>query len=115
MGNGENRATRPRGTRRLIAALKLVLTAVILAFVGRHVVGTWRDLAAHGQRPRFDPAWLAAGAGLYVAGLAVLGAYFARVLGAGAATPIGPVAALKAYLVSHLGKYVPGKAMVVVM
>ena len=30
-------------------------------------------------------------------------------------TPLGLAAAIRAYLISHLGKYVPGKAMVVVM
>jgi hypothetical protein len=31
------------------------------------------------------------------------------------ATPVGAAVAVRAYLISHLGKYVPGKAMVVVM
>src|SRR5262249_17170481 len=51
---------------------------------------------------------------LYLAGLAACGAYYGAILRA-SATPVGTPAALRAYLISHLGKYVPGKAMVVVM
>ncbi len=51
---------------------------------------------------------------LYLARLAAFGVFFWRVLKAGA-TPTTLPPALRAYLISHLGKYVPGKAMVVVM
>ena len=43
-----------------------------------------------------------------------MGVFYERILQA-SATPVRLVPALRAYLVSHLGKYVPGKAMVVVM
>ena len=51
---------------------------------------------------------------LYLAGLSACGRFFERILHAGA-TPVGLVPALRAYVVSHLGKYVPGKAMVVIV
>jgi hypothetical protein len=51
---------------------------------------------------------------LYVAGLVCCGRFYEQVLRA-SPTPIGLLPAVRAYLISHLGKYVPGKAMVVVM
>jgi glycosyltransferase 2 family protein len=95
-------------------ALKGVLAALVLWAVGRHVARTWRDLREHGETLRVEPAWIALAVLLYLAGLSACGAFFARVLRAGP-TPIGTLPALRAYLISHLGKYVPGKAMVVLM
>jgi hypothetical protein len=51
---------------------------------------------------------------LYLAGLAAYGRFFERILQA-SGTPVRLGPALRAYLISHLGKYVPGKAMVVVV
>ncbi|WP_435015778.1 lysylphosphatidylglycerol synthase domain-containing protein [Tundrisphaera sp. TA3] len=95
-------------------ALKLVLTGLVFWFAGRHIARTWHDLRARGEAPRIDAAWAALAVALYVAGLAAFGAYFWRVVHA-SASPVGAWAAIRAYLISHLGKYVPGKAMVVVM
>ncbi len=103
-----------RATLRSI--LKAALTVLVLLFVGRHVVRTWRDLQGRGQSIRVDGAWFAGSMALYGLGLCGFGAYFWKVLDAGAgASSIGLAPALRAYLVSHLGKYVPGKALVVVM
>jgi uncharacterized membrane protein YbhN (UPF0104 family) len=105
---------RPRWKRTTIAAVKAVVAAVVLWAVGRHVLHTWNDLADHRVTPRFEPAWLAASGLLYLAGLSAFGVFYERILQA-SGTPIRLVPALRAYLVSHLGKYVPGKAMVVIM
>lgn len=99
---------------RIKLAIKAVLTVVVLAFVGRHVLGTWRDLAGSGRSLRIEPAWVVVSGLLYVLGLVAYGVYFWRVLAAGP-TPTALLPAMRAYLISHLGKYVPGKAMVVVM
>ncbi len=95
-------------------ALKVVLAVTVLAFVGLHVRRTWADLLERGRMPRLDLAWVAASVGLYLAGLVAFGVFFWRVLAAGP-TPTRLYPALRAYLLSHLGKYVPGKAMVVVI
>jgi glycosyltransferase 2 family protein len=95
-------------------AIKLVLAAAVLVAVGRHVARTARELREQGRSVQIDPAWAAIGMALYVVGLAACGLYFGRVLRA-SATPVGYVPALRAYYISHLGKYVPGKAWVVVM
>jgi uncharacterized membrane protein YbhN (UPF0104 family) len=99
---------------RLKLAIKLVLTALVLAFVARHVARTWSDLRAKGETIRIDPGWFGLAVVLYVAGLCLFGAYFWRVMAA-SSTPTPFVPSLRAYLISHLGKYVPGKAMVVVI
>ena len=95
-------------------AVKAVIAVVVLWAVGRHVARTWRDLHAHGESPHVEPAWVVAGGLLYLAGLALCGVFYARVLQA-SRSPITTASAVRAYLISHLGKYVPGKAMVVVM
>jgi hypothetical protein len=105
---------RPPWKRYAKLAVKAAVAVVVLAAVGRHVGRTWRDLNAHGGSLRVDPAWLAVGGLLYLAGLSACGVFYARVLQS-SATPVGTAAAVRAYLISHLGKYVPGKAMVVVM
>jgi uncharacterized membrane protein YbhN (UPF0104 family) len=63
---------------------------------------------------RVEPAWVVLGGLLYLAGLSACGVFFARIMTA-SPTPVSPWASVRAYLISHLGKYVPGKAMVVVM
>ncbi len=105
---------RPRWRRLTIAAVKAAVAAVVLWAVGRHVMRTWNDLDDRRIALRFEPIWLVGSGLLYVAGLSAYGRFFERILHA-SPTPVGLVPALRAYLVSHLGKYVPGKAMVVVV
>jgi hypothetical protein len=106
--------SRPRWKRMTIAAVKAAVAVVVLWAVGRHVLRTWNDLADHRLTLRFEPAWLVASGLLYLAGLSACGMFYELILRA-SATPVRLGPALRAYLVSHLGKYVPGKAMVVVM
>ena len=96
------------------AALTVVIAVVVIVAVGGYVHKTWKDFRQNGQSLRIDVGWIAAGAGLYLIGLVGFGIVFGRVMAASAG-PIGYGAALRAYLISHLGKYVPGKAMVVVI
>jgi hypothetical protein len=105
---------RPRWKRTTIAAVKAAVAVLVLWAVGRHVLRTWNELSDHRLTLRFEPAWLAASGLLYLAGLSAYGVFYELILRA-SATPVRLVPALRAYLVSHLGKYVPGKAMVVVM
>lgn len=110
---GRGRARHP-ARRKWILALKLVVAVLVVLAVGRHVVKTWRDLHSGGRALHFDLGYLALAIGLYLAGLCVFGVFFWRILAA-SATPVGLLAAIRAYLISHLGKYVPGKAMVVLI
>jgi glycosyltransferase 2 family protein len=108
------RASRRPWNARATLALKTVLGLIVLFAVGRHIVQTWGKLHDQGQTLRIDPAWLGLGMILYLIGLCPFGVFFGRVMNA-SPTPVRWFPALRAYLISHLGKYVPGKAMVVVM
>jgi hypothetical protein len=98
----------------MIAAVKAAVAIVVLWAVGRHVLRVWHDLGDRGIKLRFEPLWLVGSGLLYLAGLSAYGRFYERILHASPA-PIGLAPALRAYLVSHLAKYVPGKAMVVVV
>jgi hypothetical protein len=105
---------RPRWKRTAIVAVKVAVAVLVVAAVGRHVARTWGDLSRHHATLHVEPGWIAVSVVLYLLGLSACGAYFGRVMDAGP-TPVRRDAALRAYLISHLGKYVPGKAMVVVL
>jgi uncharacterized membrane protein YbhN (UPF0104 family) len=106
--------SRPRWKREATIAVKAVLAVLVLWAVGRHVARTWRDFREHGETLHVAPGWVALAVVVYIAGLAACGIFYGQVM-RNSPTPVGYVAALRAYLISHLGKYVPGKAMVVVM
>jgi glycosyltransferase 2 family protein len=94
--------------------LKWLLGVLVLVFVGRHIARTWVDLKSHGRSIHLDPFWAVVSVGLYLAGLILCGIYYSDLLRA-STSPTPRIPAVRAYLISHLGKYVPGKAMVVVM
>ncbi len=98
----------------MISTVKAAVAVLVLWAVGRHVLRTWSDLGQQQAAFQVRPVRLILSAALYLAGLSCCGWFYERVLRA-SPTPIGLGPALRAYLVSHLGKYVPGKAMVVVM
>jgi uncharacterized membrane protein YbhN (UPF0104 family) len=105
---------RPRWQRLTIAMVKSAVALVVLWAVGRHVLRTWNDLRDHSLAFKFDPGWLIGSGLLYLAGLSAYGRFYERVLRS-SPTPVRLIPTLRAYLVSHLAKYVPGKAMVVVV
>jgi uncharacterized membrane protein YbhN (UPF0104 family) len=95
-------------------ALKAMIAVAVLLAVGRHVLRTWNEFREQGKGLQVDPRWIVVGVGLYLLGLVACGMFYGTILEA-SPTPIPRLAAVRAYLISHLGKYVPGKAMVVVM
>jgi glycosyltransferase 2 family protein len=112
MPSRENR----RLTAWLMPALKLLVIAMVAWFVGAKLFDAWRQLRQHAEVHPWhaDPGWLAVSGGFYL--LALLPAWFfwrhvLRALGQDAR--LGET--LRAYYIGHLGKYVPGKAMVVVL
>ena len=90
------------------------MAVLVFWYVGRHVMRTWRELGAGATLIEVHPGWLAISGVAYLLGLSFCGAFYRDVLAA-SPTPMSRFAAQRAYLVSHLGKYVPGKAVVVVM
>jgi len=101
----------PRGK----LAIKALVGVVVVAAVARQLGRAWGELRHDGEAlTAIDPPWIVAAIALYGVGLTLQGVVFARLLDR-SATPIPRFQAIRAYLISHLGKYVPGKALVVVM
>jgi glycosyltransferase 2 family protein len=101
-----------RRRRWSLAAVKLLIVVVVVWFIRRTIVGAWADLEK--SPPHVDFWWLAASAGLYLLGSLFCGVFWhrtLRVLGQN----VGLWTALRAFYIGHLGKYVPGKAMVVIL
>jgi hypothetical protein len=95
--------------------LRLLKLAVFLAlawFIADFVRGAWPELAR--RKWTASPGWLALAGALYLAGLLPCATFFRRILWRlGGSPPL--FQALRAYYIGHLGKYVPGKAMVVIL
>jgi hypothetical protein len=99
--------------RKLWPVAKAVLAVVIVATVGRRF---YLDLRAHPElwQQSLRPGWLALSGLLYVTGVGFSAFYWYRLLQATGQKPSLP-AALRAYYVGQMGKYVPGKAYALVL
>ncbi len=96
----------------LTAAVKVAIVLVVLAFVWDTIAEAVTELGQYSWD--FSPWWLILAGMLYLVGLLPAGLYWRHVLLVfGQDARLGEV--LRAYYVGHLGKYVPGKAMVVVI
>ena len=101
------------GRRRWLAtAVKVLIVLVVLWFIRRFVADAWAQLSQHQIHISF--AWLALAGGFYLAGTFPLPCF-----GTGACGPwvrrCGWPMPYRAYYIGHLGKHVPGKAMVVII
>ncbi len=96
----------------LIRAVKLLIITVVIWAVHRTLIDAWQQLDEH--RWQVEPIWLAVSGGLYLLGLLPAALFWLRVLSV-LGQRVGLGEALRAYYIGHLGKYVPGKAMVVVI
>ncbi len=94
--------------------LKLCVGLIVIWAAGKHASNTWAGLHNQGIFIHFEAGWLILAAFTYVVGLALDGIWYWRILGQ-SSSPVSCKAAVRAYLISHLGKYVPGKALVVIM
>jgi uncharacterized membrane protein YbhN (UPF0104 family) len=95
-----------------ITVLKLLIVALIAWFIRDTLLRAWQQIGE--QTWQWRPFWLLAAGGLYLLGLLPAGLYWfhvLKVLGQDAQV----ARTLRAYYIGHLGKYVPGKAMVVVV
>ena len=101
-----------RRKRWILAAIKLLIVVVVLWCVRRTLVDGWEQLGEY--RWRLDFWWLAAAGGLYLLGTLLCGIFWHRTLRA-LGQDVSLPQALRAYYIGHLGKYVPGKAMVVIL
>jgi len=99
----------------LITALKLLIALAVLWWVRQTISAGWAELTAR-DRGQWDwqPGWLAVAGLIYLVGLLPFGLFWHRLLRVlGQDARLGET--LRAYYIGHLGKYVPGKAMVVVI
>jgi hypothetical protein len=93
-----------------------IVRVVVLVLVCLGVSGTVRNALA--QLSQHDwhvqPGWLIASGALYVVGLVPMAWFWQRALAAlGQPAPLPVV--IRAYFLGHLGKYVPGKALAVIL
>lgn len=96
----------------LLLAVKLLIAGLVGWFILSAVWDARRELADFSLQLR--PAWLLLAGGLYLAGLLPAWMFWHRTLRAMGQSPRWGDT-LRAYFIGHLGKYVPGKAMVVVL
>jgi len=104
----------PNSTLRrwIVLAVKLLIVVVVLWLVRGTMKQSWSYLVEH---PRsLSPNWLALSGGLYLLALLPEGLFWHWTLKA-LGQDVGLFETLRAYYIGHLGKYVPGKAMVIVL
>jgi uncharacterized membrane protein YbhN (UPF0104 family) len=93
-------------------AARAALTVVVLAAVGWQF---YRDLSGmEGKWPGVRLEWLALAALLYLVGMSFSALYWGRLMAHLGASP-GILPTARAYYISQLGKYVPGKALALVV
>ncbi|REJ70514.1 MAG: UPF0104 family protein [Planctomycetota bacterium] len=101
--------------------LKLLFNLVVLAllfyFVRDSIRSAIEQLRAQeesGFRWRLQWTWVVVSGGLYLLGSLPMGWFWYRILRALGQHP-RPAEALRAFYIGHLGKYVPGKALVIIL
>jgi uncharacterized membrane protein YbhN (UPF0104 family) len=104
-----------RRKRWLVAAIKVLIVVIVIWFIRQTLVTAWDRLGEHDWHfSQLSLPWLALAGVFYLAGTFLSGVFWHRVLRAmGQNAGLGET--LRAYYIGHLGKYVPGKAMVVVL
>jgi uncharacterized membrane protein YbhN (UPF0104 family) len=103
---------KPTWKHRLWLALKLVIIAVVVAFVWQTLVDAWSQLDEYPWA--FHAGWIAVAAVFYILALLPPALFWYCCLQALGQHPRF-WEAVRAYYIGHLGKYVPGKALVVVI
>ena len=98
--------------RRIWPYLKWGLFIVVMLFVGRRAIDLWRNSPKTDLR--VDARWLVPAAAMYLIGW-IPSVWFWRAMLKRMHQKVGWYDALRAYYVGHMGKYLPGKALVLVM
>jgi hypothetical protein len=97
---------------RLWAALKWVMFAAVIGFVGRHAWRLWHQVEAGSVPIRWG--WLAVASAASVVAW-VPSCWYWRYLLKDHTGPLPVLPLARAYYCGHLGKYIPGKAAVIVI
>ncbi|MCA9004362.1 MAG: flippase-like domain-containing protein, partial [Planctomycetaceae bacterium] len=100
----------------IVAWARWLVAILVLLFVVRSFFGAQRTLAEQGgfTLRQLQVRWLVVAGCIYFLALLPMGCYWILLLRR-MGQPIGWYRGMTAYYVGHLGKYVPGKAMVVVL
>lgn len=101
-----------RRKRLLTVAVKIAIAAIVVWFIRRAIVDAWVELGKH--ELQFDYLWLVLSGVLYLIGMIPCAVFWHRTL-LTLGQEVGFGRTLRAYFIGHLGKYVPGKAMVVIL
>lgn len=97
--------------------LKYTVVLVVLAAVAFQIRQRWIEAGQQQAQPQLSevrPAWLVAAGLFYLVGWLPAGLWWRQVMQATGQQPPWRES-LRAYYIAHLGKYVPGKAMVLVL
>lgn len=98
-----------------IRGFKLALVALVAWGIHSTLWQAWQQLEnEHWRLSQLQPAWLAAAAAFYLLGQLGPGWFWFRTL-RWLGQPARPLKTLRAYYIGHVGKYAPGKAMVIVI
>lgn len=113
----EKKSEEPSLFARFQPAIKLAIVAVVLVFLVLTIRKAYFDVMEHREHLDFsamDWRWLCLGLMAYVVGMMPAAIAWLQTLRAfGETVPLW--VGLHAYFLGHLGKYVPGKAMVIVL
>jgi uncharacterized membrane protein YbhN (UPF0104 family) len=102
----------PAGKRWLFRGIRLLILLAVVYGVRRSLLDGITKLNEHSWHLEFG--WLIGAGILYLASLLPAGMFWHRILrGMGQDAGLGET--LRAYFIGHLGKYVPGKALVVIL
>lgn len=103
----------PRSTRRrLVLLAKVAIVALLVWAVSGTLLEASRQLRQYAWE--LKPGWLILSGVIYILALLPAGWFWHRALRA-LGQDAGIAETLRAYFIGHLGKYVPGKAMVIVL
>ncbi len=103
---------RPRFKKWLLAAIKLAVLGLLVWFLRDMLTQALADLRKHTWH--VQPAWLVLSGLCYFAGLMPVAVFWHRVMRS-AGQEVGLFETIRAWWVSQIVKYIPGKAMVLVM
>lgn len=105
-------AAAPKGKRLFLLAAKMGVVLLLLWGVEHSLFTAWEELSKH--KFALSPQWLLISSGFYLLGL-LPAAWFWYWLLRSLGQPVTRFATFRAHVIGHLGKYVPGKAMVLVI
>lgn len=110
--NDQQPATKKSRKKLVFAVVKWLIIALVVAWVVREIINTSGEIAQY--RWELRPGWIALAVLSYLAGYFPAGVYWHIILRKLGQNPTF-YESVRAYYIGHLGKYIPGKAMVVAL